>query len=70
MLYGHSGGVTSIALSPDGHTLASGSWDKTVRLWDVATQQPLGEPLKGHTDGVYSVAFSADGHTLASGSRR
>jgi energy-coupling factor transporter ATP-binding protein EcfA2 len=67
-LYGHSEYVVSVAFSPDGKTLASGSWDNTVRLWDLATQQPLGEPFVGHSESVISVAFSPDGKTLASGS--
>jgi hypothetical protein len=67
-LFGHTSWVTSVAFSPDGQTLASGSWDATIRLWDVATGQSRGEPLQGHTYPVYSVAFSPDGQTLASGS--
>ncbi len=68
VLSGHTGGVESVAFSRDGKTLASGSDDGTVRLWDVATHQQIGRPLTGHTGGVTSVAFSRDGKTLASGS--
>ena len=60
-------GVSSIAFSPDGLTLASGSRE-TVRLWDVSSGQ-VQATLVGHTDWIQSVAFSPDGLTLASGSR-
>ena len=59
-----------MAFSPDGHTLASGNADGTVRLWDVtdpAHPRPLGQPLTSGGAAVNSVAFSPDGHTLASG---
>ncbi|KAG2078465.1 hypothetical protein BDR04DRAFT_963546, partial [Suillus decipiens] len=40
----------------------------TVRLWDAATGQPVGEPLRGHTNSVASVSFSPDGNRIVSGS--
>jgi WD40 repeat protein len=58
--------VNSVAFSPDGKTLASGSLDQTVRLWEVATGKEILK-FEGHQDPVCSVAFSPDGRHLASG---
>ena len=66
--YGHSNEVTSVAFSPDGRQLASGSDDSTIRLWNVATGLQIGDELRGHSDWVTSIAFSPNGKQLASGS--
>jgi WD40 repeat protein len=66
-LTGHSDSVNSVAYSPDGQTLASGSVDSTIKLWNVKTGNLL-QTLEGHSYSVNSVAYSPDGQTLASGS--
>ena len=48
--------------------IVTGGDDKTVRVWDADTGQPIGEPLTGHTDAVCSVAFSPDGRRIVTGS--
>ncbi|KAH7632717.1 hypothetical protein B0T09DRAFT_300060 [Sordaria sp. MPI-SDFR-AT-0083] len=67
-LEGHSSYVRSVAFSPDGQRLASGSDDQTIKIWDPASGSCL-QTLEGHSSGVNSVAFSPDGQRLASGSR-
>ena len=66
-LKGHGNGVNSVAFSPNGERLASGSKDNTVHIWDAATGQ-LQRELKGHNHYVTSVAFSPNGARVASGS--
>ena len=66
-LAGHSDSIMSIAFSPDGKRLASGSADKTIKVWDTQTGA-LKQTLTGHSNGVHSLEFSPDGRTLASGS--
>ncbi|KIK13712.1 hypothetical protein PISMIDRAFT_118339 [Pisolithus microcarpus 441] len=65
---GHTDGVFSVAFSSDGKKIVSGSWDKTVRVWDAERGVKIGSHLEGHTDGVNSVAVSHDGKRIASGS--
>jgi WD40 repeat protein len=60
-------GVTSVAFSPDGQRVISGSEDKTVHVWDLASGTQL-LCLRGHEDWVTSVAYSPDGQRIVSGS--
>ncbi|MEJ2702558.1 MAG: protein kinase [Sedimentisphaerales bacterium] len=66
ILTGHSEKVNAVAFSPDGTTLASGSDDTTIILWDSRTEHKI-TTLAGHTSDVHCLAFSPDGRTLASG---
>jgi WD40 repeat protein len=66
-LTGHTARVNSVAFSPDGRRLASGSLDRTIKLWDTSHGDEV-LTLSGHTQGVLRVAFSRDGNLLASGS--
>ena len=65
---GHTDFIFGVAISPDGKYLATGSTDKTVRLWDLATGKTV-HILSGHTADVGGVAFSPDGKYVASASR-
>lgn len=66
-LRGHEQGILHLSWSLDGHTLASASIDKTIRLWNTETGEHL-QWLGGHTSGVNHVAWSPDGRMLASAS--
>ena len=71
-LRGHSDNVISVAFSSDNRTLASGSWDNTVKLWDMQTPEAdsLAQLRSIHcTDRIYSIGFSPDGRMLAIGQR-
>ncbi|WP_414586087.1 eIF2A-related protein [Scytonema sp. PCC 10023] len=65
-LEGHQSGIWSVSFSPDGKTIASGSFDGTIKFWK--SDGTLINTLKGHTDEVWSVSFSPDGNTIASAS--
>lgn len=67
-MIGHGDEVNSVAFSPDGVWIASGSDEKTVRLREAQTGTVVGQPLVGHSRSVRSVAFSPDGARIASGS--
>lgn len=66
-LTGHTNWVFSIAISPDGQTLVSGSADKTIKIWHLPTGTLL-NTLIGHSEWVRSVAISPDGQMIVSGS--
>ncbi|MFI7318195.1 hypothetical protein [Streptomyces venezuelae] len=70
-LLGHKGAVYLTSFSPNGQLLATASYDRTVRLWDLSDPthpEPLGKPLTGHKSWVSTAVFSPDGNTLASAS--
>ena len=71
-LTGHSDSVLSVAVSPDGQTLVSGSYDKTIKIWNLNTGEEV-RTLTGHRTSVWrqidegDVVISPDGQTLVSG---
>ena len=65
MLTGHTDSVHAVAFSPDMQLLASGSFDDTIRIWEVNTGR-LAQTLNAHSADVNGLAFSVDGKLLAS----
>ena len=65
---GHTERLFTVAISPDDKIMASGGFDRTIRIWDLATAKHL-RTLTGHTDWVRALAFTSDGRTLLSASR-
>jgi WD40 repeat protein/tetratricopeptide (TPR) repeat protein len=62
----HRGLIADLAISPDGRFAASASWDKTARVWNMATGEPHG-PFLRHDGSVQSIAFNPDGRIVATG---
>ena len=68
-LEGHTESVLSVAYSPDGRHIISGSVNNTIRIWDADTGTAVNEPLEGHTESVSPVAYPPDGQHIVSGTR-
>ncbi|MCH4905098.1 hypothetical protein GSN00_12085 [Cylindrospermopsis raciborskii CHAB3438] len=66
IIKGHEGGITSVCFSPDGQSIGTGSWDKTVRLWNLRGENI--QQFRGHEGGITSVCFSPDGQSIGTGS--
>ncbi len=66
VLSGHQAQIYGLAWSPDGKTLATGSWDSTAAVWDATTGMRI-VTLRGHTGKIFDVAWSPDGRTIATG---
>ncbi|NJO50529.1 MAG: protein kinase, partial [Leptolyngbyaceae cyanobacterium RM2_2_4] len=66
-LPGHTDTIWAVAISPDGQTLASASFDRSIKFWNLATGELL-QTVNAHSDAVRAIAYTPDGKTLASGS--
>ena len=69
MMISVGGKVNSVALSPDGQHIVSGSDDQTIHVWNAMTGEAVAGPFRGHSGPVMSVAFFPDGQHIASGSK-
>jgi WD40 repeat protein len=65
-IHGHADCIYGVAFSPDGKSIATGSYDKLIKLWDVTSGKEI-RTFKDHIDAVYAVAFTPDGKRLVSG---
>ena len=68
VIKGHSDKVRGIAVTPDGRKCVSGSWDKTLKVWDLASGKCIAT-MRGHADYVGGVAVTSDGRTILSASK-
>ena len=68
ILHGHTDCVASVAFSPDGKQIISGSHDKVIYIWNAETGEAVTMPLAGHTNAVTTVAVSPDNKHIISGS--
>jgi WD domain, G-beta repeat len=68
LVLGHKFTVNRAAFSPDGQRIVTACSDKTARIWDAVSGQPIGEPLRGHDNSVFSAAFSPDGKRIVTAS--
>lgn len=66
MFLGHTDAVTTLAMSPDGRTLASAGLDCSIYLWDLGSARPI-KKMTGHTAPIESLSFSAESSVLVSG---
>ncbi|CAE6422057.1 unnamed protein product [Rhizoctonia solani] len=68
VLAGHMDTVYSVAFSPDGESIVSGSRDKTIRTWNVSQSHLTNNPIEGHREWIWAVSYSPFGGVIASGS--
>lgn len=68
--HGHTRPVSTIAYSPSGQNIVSGSWDNTIRIWDATRGAPVAKPLREHTEWAKNVAYLHNGQYIITGSNQ